>query len=147
MMTPEVVAVDASQPVSTVEELMSADRIRHLPVLDGDVLVGLVSQRDVLAVSLPIGSDEAEDRERKSRISVQQIMRGSVETVGPDTDVVDAADRMLELKIGCLPVVDERLHLVGIVTEADFVRLGRELARSTPAPGARAPRARARRTG
>ncbi len=54
-------------------------------------------------------------------------MHGLVETARPESDAAEAASKLLELKIGCLPVIDERHHVVGIVTEADFVRLARDL--------------------
>lgn len=127
IMTPDVVTVDQRDPIARAEELMQLNRIRHVPVVDGDVLVGVVTQRDVLAFSLPPGSDPIDDQDLKSRTRVQRIMRGAVETVRPDADVAEAADKMLALKIGSVAVVDERLHLVGIVTEADFVRLARAL--------------------
>ncbi len=129
MMTVEVATIEASDTVEAAEERMARERIRHLPVVDGDVVVGIVSHRDVLAASLPSVTNPGteEDRYLKRKIRIEQIMRGLVETVTPETDVVVAADKLLDLKIGCLPVVDERLKLQGIVTEADFVRLVREV--------------------
>jgi CBS domain-containing protein len=129
MMTQPVFTVTPSDSVAFAEEMMNRELVRHLPVVDGDILVGLISQRDVLAVSLPSLSapSEDDDLEYKRRLSVSKIMRGFVEAVRPDTDATEAADKLLDTKVGCLPVVDERLHVVGIVTESDFVRLARDL--------------------
>ena len=55
------------------------------------------------------------------RRRVREIMSTEVETVDPDVDLKAAAQMMLDNKIGCLPVVEGE-HLVGILTEADFVR-------------------------
>ena len=57
---------------------------------------------------------------------VDDVMHHDVETVGPDDDAVKAADILLAQKVGSLPVVDERHHLMGIVTESDFVSIARE---------------------
>lgn len=137
IMTNQVFTVAPSDSVALVEDLMNRMQIRHLPVVDGDVLVGIVSQHDVLAVSLPSisVSSEDDDRDYKSRLQVSRIMHGLVEAVRPDTDAAEAAAKLIDLKIGCLPVVDDRLHVVGIVTEADYVRLARELLRKRGAGG------------
>jgi CBS domain-containing protein len=129
IMTARVFTVAPSDSVALAEETMNREQVRHLPVVDGDVLVGLISQRDVLAASLPSLSapSEDDDREFKRHLEVSKVMRGFVETVRPDTDAAEAAGKLLDLKIGCLPVVDDRLHVVGIVTKADYVRLARDL--------------------
>jgi CBS domain-containing protein len=131
IMTSRVFTVAPSDTVALAEETMISEQIRHLPVVDGDLLVGIVSQRDVLAASpssLAVVSEE-DDLDFKARLHVSKIMRGFVESVRPETDAAEAAGKMLEQKIGCLPVVDDRLHVVGIVTEADYVRLARDLLR------------------
>ena len=89
--------------------LMRLRRIRHVPVVnDEQGLVGLITHRDLLGA-------------RDQRLSVAQMMTRNVKTCGPDMRVLDAARVILDNKFGCLPVVDDD-RLVGIVTEADFVR-------------------------
>ncbi len=97
---------------------MNVERIRHLPVVDGDVLVGLLSQRDLLAASISTLSNpsEEDDLELKRQFDVTRLMRGIVETATPESPIDKAAEILLEQKIGCVPVIDERHHLVGIVT-------------------------------
>ncbi len=129
IMSAPPVTVERADSLAFAEELMTVERIRHLPVVDGDVLVGLLSQRDILAASISSLSrpSEEEDLQLKRKVEVGQVMRGVVETATAETPVTQAADTMLSQKLGCLPVVDERHHLVGIVTDADFVRLARDL--------------------
>lgn len=138
IMSTPVTTLEPTDNLAFAEELMNVERVRHLPVVDGDVLVGLLSNRDVLAASISVLNNpaEEEDLERKRKVQVREIMRGSIETIGPDEDAVKAADVLLTQKVGSLPVVDEQHRLLGIVTEADFVAL----ARNALATGKLAPR-------
>jgi CBS domain-containing membrane protein len=134
IMSAPAIAVDRTEKLAFAEELMNAERIRHLPVVDGDVLVGLLSQRDILAASISSLSDpsEEEDLELKRKVEVSRVMHGDVETVTADTPAAAAAQTMFVQRLGCLPVVDERHHLVGIVTGTDFLRLVRDLLTAAP---------------
>jgi CBS domain-containing membrane protein len=128
-MTWPVTTLAPTDTLAFAEQLMNVERVRHFPVVDGDVLVGLISHRDILAAAISTlsnPSDEA-DFDVKRKVQVGSVMRGSVETIGPDADAVEAADLLIAHKIGCLPVVDERYHLLGIVTESDFVAIARVL--------------------
>jgi len=98
--------------------------VRHVPVVDREgELVGLVTHRDLArgvlgrTQELPIGVEE--DLLRRRRVG--EIMVTEPDTIEPETPLREAAEIMLENKIGCLPVT-EGTHLVGILTEADFVR-------------------------
>lgn len=147
IMSAPVSTLELGDNIQFAEELMTVERVRHLPVLDGDVLVGLLSHRDLLAATgrvldkLP--ADDMAEAKRKT--CVRHVMRGSVDTIGPEDDAADAADIMLTQKIGCLPVVDEAHRLLGIVTDSDFVTMARDALRAgkiTPAskqPVVRAP--------
>ncbi|MFT3767694.1 MAG: CBS domain-containing protein [Minicystis sp.] len=123
------ITVSRTDTLAFAEELMNVERIRHLPVVDGDVLVGLLSHRDLLAASISTLSNpsEEDDLELKRHVDVTRIMHGIVETATPDTPVEKAAEALLAHQVGCLPVVDERHHLVGMVTSSDFVRLAKDM--------------------
>ncbi len=124
IMTAPVVAVGATDNLKVVEEVMEWKHIRHLPVVNDDgELVGLLTHRDLLRVCVSSIADiSRKEQDALLRgIPAEQIMTEGVLTVAPDSDVRSAAQLMLERKIGCLPVVDGR-KLVGILTEADFVR-------------------------
>lgn len=131
IMSAPAVTVEPADSLAFAEELMMVERIRHLPVVDGDTLLGVISQRDLLAASISTLSrpSEEDDLEFKRKVEVAEVMRGSVETVTPETPAASAADTMLAQKLGCLPVIDERRHVVGVVTSDDFVRLARDLLR------------------
>jgi CBS domain-containing protein len=128
IMTTPVTTLEPNDNLAFAEELMTVERVRHLPVVDGDVLVGILSHRDIAAASIPLTNDPSteQDLKAKRRVRVDEVMHHDVETVSPDEDAVKAADILLAQKVGSLPVVDERHHLVGILTETDFVALARE---------------------
>ncbi len=92
---------------------MRVARIRHLPVLGArEELIGVVSDRD-----LHLGWS----RGPETRIS--EVMSRHLQWVHPETSARDAAARMLHDKIGCLPVVDDKQALVGIITDTDFLEV------------------------
>ena len=120
VMTPKPITVTPEVPVSQVFALMNERRIRHVPVVDANgQLLGIVSQRDLLSHAQS-GSITTPNW---SAVTIEEIMRDGVDTVEPECCAAEAARHMLRTKRGSLPVVDAQGTLVGIVTEADFVRL------------------------
>lgn len=125
LMSRDLVTLNAQSDLELAEGLMAVMRIRHLPVVSGRQLVGLVTHRDLLRASLsPLTTRAGEDDDRlKSTVPVARIMRTKVATARPEDDVRDAIRRMRQRRFGCLPVVDGEGDLVGVVTEADFLEL------------------------
>jgi CBS domain-containing membrane protein len=123
LMTEGVFAVGVNDDLETIRTLMEERSIRHAPVVgEGGILLGLVSQRDLIrnslrAQALPPSAMAA----AMQMTTAGEIMTPNVVTAAPDQDIRDAARVMLDNKYGCLPVV-EGTRLVGIVTESDFVR-------------------------
>lgn len=118
---PQTVAADDSWVAAL--DVMVELNVRHVPVVDRDGdLVGLVSQRDLLKASASV-ADLASPirRELFSLRTIDRLMATGVETVAPDAPLREVGDLMLENKFGCVPVCEGE-RLVGIITEADFVR-------------------------
>lgn len=123
-------SVQLETPVSEVVELLMELPVRHIPVLDGDSLRGIVSDRDLRSVSLPRLVDSVALADIKARYDapVADLMSSDPVTVYPDTDLAEAVDLMLENKVGALPVVDSSSgDLVGIVSYVDVLRASRDL--------------------
>jgi CBS domain-containing membrane protein len=123
-MTEGVRTARPRDPVILIRDLIHDHGVRHVPVVDDEgSLVGLVSHRDLLRTALIEQPDSAPQAENEALagITTGEVMNTSVDTVEPDTPLVEAAELMLENKYGCVPVV-EGDRLVGILTESDFVR-------------------------
>jgi CBS domain-containing protein len=130
VMSENPVSVQLDTRVSEIIEMLMEIPIRHIPVLDGDVLRGIVSDRDLKAVSLPRLVDGQALSEIRARYGapISDLMSSDPVTVHPETDLAEAVDLMLEHKIGALPVVDPSSgDLVGIVSYVDVLRACREL--------------------
>ncbi len=115
IMTRPALTVSAGTTLEDAYRTMRERRIRHLPVLDGDSLVGVITDRDLrLATSVlaptpfPPGS------------AVSTVMSRPPLTADPEDPVEDAARTMREHKIGCLPIVNDG-RLVGIITGLDLL--------------------------
>ena len=124
IMEREVVTLQQGDRLDLADDIMRLGRIRHLPVLEGDRLVGVLSSRDLLAASLSKALD-FEPLQRRAfmrAVEVKEVMTQEVDTTTPDTPASEAGRRMLRRKIGCVPVVDEHGLFVGLVTETDLVR-------------------------
>lgn len=130
LMQRDVVTVDEAANLDVAEELMRMDRIRHLPVVAGDRLVGLVSQRDLFRAALSSALARSPEDEQRwlARIPVRRAMTREVLSAHPDADVGHAVEMMLRERVGCLPVVEDG-RLVGLLSETDCLRhLARVLA-------------------
>jgi acetoin utilization protein AcuB len=104
-------------------KLIRKEGIKHLPVLEGKRVVGIVTDRD-LRQAAPSPATTLEVHELNyllERLKIEAIMTKKVITVAPETSLRDAAKLLFHHKIGCLPVV-EKDDLVGIITEGDILR-------------------------
>jgi CBS domain-containing protein len=122
-MTTVLVTVRPNAPMAEAQHLMRHRRIRHLPVVEGGRLAGIITDRDVRTV-LPSPATSlaaGEIRYILDWLLVERVMTRSVITIGPDTPIADAVGLVLAHRIGALPVM-ENDRLVGIITETDLLR-------------------------
>lgn len=126
MMTrdPETVGPQAS--VSEARAVMYRLRVRHVPVVDdNDVLVGIISQSDVMA-ALSAHPGVSRDDDPLDTLRVGEVMSPVVDSIPPYMPLRAAAHKMLTEKRSAIPITDDGV-LVGILTESDFVRAFVEL--------------------
>lgn len=115
IMRSPVVAVPPDTSLGNAYRTMQEKGVRHLPVVDGGRLAGVITDRDLrLATSILARAPFLPEA------CVSEVMSREPQTADPGDPVEDAARKMRERKIGCLPVVD-RGELVGIVTGLDLL--------------------------
>lgn len=123
LMTEKVYTLSPAEDLATLYDLMDFRRVRHVPILENGEVVGLVTSTELSRCAL--GQVEnltlSAGRDLLRRQRVRDIMSSEPDTIEPDALLNEAAEILLDNKVGCLPVV-EGLKLVGILTEADFVR-------------------------
>jgi CBS domain-containing membrane protein len=119
----DVFSMREDDTLDVAQDVMRLGGIRHIPVLSGDRLVGIVSQRDLLHAAASSLLNLAHDSQREwlGKVAVRDVMTTRVRTVTPDRPVADVVESLLTHRIGCLPVV-ENDRLVGIVSETDCLR-------------------------
>jgi acetoin utilization protein AcuB len=132
-MTREVVVLSPQATAAEALGLCRERRIRHMPVVEGGRLVGVVSDRDLRSAAPALGDPDRALALEKTRIS--DVMTSDVVSARPDDPIDEAANRMRERRIGCLPVV-EGGELVGIITSSDVMEALVYLV-GAPEPGSR----------
>jgi acetoin utilization protein AcuB len=113
-MSPSPVTVNGNRSLTAAEALMREHGIRHLPVLDGGQVVGLLSERDVLLVESMPGVNP-------TVVRVEEAMVQDVFQAAPDDSVADVVQTMIDRKLGSAVVVDEG-RAVGVFTTIDALR-------------------------
>lgn len=125
LMTPEVFTLRETDTLKTARSMMSLARIRHIPIVGKNMeFYGLLTHRDILTATLSqfASVDKKTRDEIDAGIPIMEVMRKDVTKVPPTMGLRDAADILLNHKYGCLPVVQDD-KLIGIITEADFLKL------------------------
>ena len=122
VMTRAPLTVTATETIGEADDLMSQNKIRQLPVVKGKELVGIVTDRDIRSFLGGSLLASPEQRETALKTRVREIMTSEPITVGPDDELEEVLELLIEEKVGGIPVVDETEGLVGIVTYVDVLR-------------------------
>lgn len=129
LMSEQLFTLSPTDTVHEARETMLKNRIRHIPIVDDEgEFVGLVTKHDILDVSVSALAEIDNDTrdELESAIPLGEIMLTDITIAYAESSLLEAAKFMLEQKHGCLPVLQDG-QLIGILTEADFVKLALHL--------------------
>ncbi len=135
VMSVKVDSVFTDTPVREVSRLIFGKGVNGVPVCDGKKIVGFITERDILAkfypsmqeyVEDPVHFRDFEDMEKRVAevlsLTADKIMSKHPVTVNLDTPLLKAQSIMFVQKVGRLPVVDKKFHLVGILSKGDIFR-------------------------
>jgi acetoin utilization protein AcuB len=117
LMRIEVATVSPDLPLEAAHKLMLRRGVRHLPVVSGRRLAGVVSDRDILLASGRLKTGML----IYPNLSVGEVMSVSPISASPNTPVNEIAKTMVDSKIDCLPIVTGHNELVGLVTSTDLM--------------------------
>lgn len=124
IMTKEIVKLTISDDLTKAEALFKHYKIRHIPVVNGATIIGMLSYTDLLRISFADAVDEDEeivDSTVYNMFTVEQVMAKKLTTIHPDTTIREAAEILACKDFHALPVCDEH-RLVGIVTTTDLIK-------------------------
>lgn len=113
IMTCEPVFAEVTQSAREAADTMHDLDVRHLPVVDGRELVGILSDRDIHGFTFGDGDLD--------QSTVADVMSADVLALSPEDPASDVVDLMVEHKVGAVPVVDASGALVGIVSYVDVL--------------------------
>lgn len=114
IMSANVCSVQSSDSIETVAKVMADQDMGFVPVVEGQKLVGAVTDRDIVVRGLAKGCNPS--------ASIQDIMTGGIKCAQQDDDFASAIKTMSEAQLRRLPVVDGENNLVGVVSLADAAR-------------------------
>lgn len=123
IMTANPRSVPPSAPVSAAYSLMIEGGFRHVVVVDGQRVAGMLSDRDILRAMPPPSTATVADQGRFFASEVRALMTAPALSLRPDEPITTAVDLMVNEHISALPVTDTEGRLLGVVTLVDLARL------------------------
>ncbi|WP_276379246.1 CBS domain-containing protein [Flavobacterium sp. H4147] len=123
IMTKSVVTVNQNDDLTKVVEKLKSNSIRHLPVVNGKKVVGIISRTDInrLTFGALFDGQEGSDEAVLQMLTIPQVMTAKPKTVSSNTIIRDLAEIFSKEEFHALPVVDND-ELQGIVTTTDVIR-------------------------
>ena len=124
IMTENVLTVNVNNNLHEVVDLLKRNKIRHIPVVDGKEVVGIISKTDVnrLTFSSLFDNQEGADEAVLTMLSIAQVMTNKPRLVKSDDPIKDVAEIFSQEEFHALPVIGHDGELVGIVTTTDVIR-------------------------
>ncbi|MBT8274221.1 MAG: CBS domain-containing protein [Bacteroidia bacterium] len=123
IMTKDVITVNSQDELETAEHLFKTKHIRHIPVVSGEKIIGMLSYTDLLRISFAdaVDEDEAEvDSIVYNMFTIEQVMAKNLISVNSETTIKEVAEILSKREFHAIPVIDDE-KLVGIVTTTDLI--------------------------
>lgn len=123
IMTKDVITLNHTDNLETAEVLFKKNNIRHIPVVSGEAIIGMLSYTDLLRISFADAVYEEEqdiDTVVYNMFTIEQVMAKNLVSVNSSTTIKEVAQILAKKEFHALPVVDNN-KLVGIVTTTDLI--------------------------
>ncbi|PKV51041.1 CBS domain protein [Aquimarina sp. MAR_2010_214] len=123
IMTSDVITLNHTNGLETAEKLFKDNNIRHIPVVSGNAITGMLSYTDLLRISFADAVDVDErdvDTVVYEMFTIEQVMAKNLISVNSNTTIKEVAEILSKKEFHALPVVDNG-KLVGIVTTTDLI--------------------------
>ncbi|EGV43356.1 CBS domain-containing protein [Bizionia argentinensis JUB59] len=123
IMTKSVITLNFKDDLETAERIFKTKKIRHIPVVSGDEIKGMLSYTDLLRISFADAVDEDDDSVDSivyNMFTIEQVMAKNLVSVPSTTTIKEVAEILAKKEFHALPIVDED-KLVGIVTTTDLI--------------------------
>ena len=123
IMSKNVITLNITDNLNTAESLFKEHKIRHIPVVNGDAIIGMLSYTDLLRISYADAVDEDEETVETTvynMFTIEQVMAKNLISVNSDTTIKEVAEILAEQEFHAVPVVDDN-KLSGIVTTTDLI--------------------------
>ena len=124
IMTTNLITLDVEDGLDKAEHLFKKYKIRHIPVIENNKIIGMISMNDLLRISFADGAYREEENISSSiydMFTLRQLMIGNLETVSPDATIKEVAELLVKREFHSLPVV-ENGKLEGMVTTTDLIK-------------------------
>lgn len=123
LMTKDLITLKLSDTLYTAEKRLKTNHIRHIPVVEGDALIGLLSLSDLKRISFidAYNQEGTVDTAIYNMLSIKDLMIKKPITVGSETTILEVSKLFANTEFHSLPVVDND-KLVGIITTTDLLR-------------------------
>jgi acetoin utilization protein AcuB len=124
IMTTDVITAGMDDTLGSIKAIFESHHIHHVPIIEADHLVGIVSDRDVLRDVSPYLNTRGEDNRALNTLKkrAHQIMTRDVVTISPADTIEEAAETMLKHRFSCIPIQALSGEIVGMVTKTDILR-------------------------
>jgi predicted transcriptional regulator len=121
IMTSDVITLNHTDNLATAEQLFKENNIRHIPVVSGTSIIGILSLTDLLRISFADAASEgAVDTTVYNLFTLEQVMAKNIVSISPEATIKEAAEILSKKEFHALPVVNDG-ELAGIVTTTDMI--------------------------
>ncbi|NND64043.1 MAG: CBS domain-containing protein [Flavobacteriaceae bacterium] len=124
IMTKDVITLNHTDSLDKAESLFKSEKIRHIPVVSGKAIIGMLSYTDLLRISFADAvttEDDYVDTSVYNLFTIEQVMAKNLMSVTPSTTIKETAEILAEREFHAIPVV-ENGELKGIVTTTDLIK-------------------------